>query len=445
MIILTGSIPRNYTQAKNTKRKLGLTPGSSNKGTGDPLLTVLELQKSTFQGFIREVVCNDLPTITLFTDWQMEDLIKFCCHKKPGMISELGVDVTFQLGPFYVVVTTYKNTLFTVKGATHSPCCIGPIFICMTKEESTYLSFIHCLLREVPGLCQYLHVTGTDNEAALRNAIAAGMSNAHPLLCYLHSQRNVKAKLQQLGISQSLNSKICHDIYAKNSGLLWADSKEEFDKRVTVLLQEWEALEASERTGPPKFADYFRKFKLDDMRERMAKFVMKDLGLESEPYHQNVPESLNHMLKQWNNFVPQDLDKFIASMYDFTESFKIESELTWFGVSDKWEVKQEYRKYMPQTPHAAMSSDERKSEIKKASKICPDPVLYKECHSFKFPSKVSSTTFQRCQTQTNNNVEFEDLAPLAKFFSEEELRGITEKARVALKNKSCREGERYHS
>ena len=60
---------------------------------------------------------------------------------------------------------------------------MGPIMICMTKEEGTYLLFIRCLLREVPGLSQYLHATGTDNELALRNATAAGMQNATALLC----------------------------------------------------------------------------------------------------------------------------------------------------------------------------------------------------------------------------------------------------------------------
>lgn len=68
----TSSLPRNYTQAKNIKQTLSLTPGSSTKGTNDPLLAVLELQKSTFPGFIREVVCNDLPTIMLYTNSQLD-------------------------------------------------------------------------------------------------------------------------------------------------------------------------------------------------------------------------------------------------------------------------------------------------------------------------------------------------------------------------------------
>ena len=67
---------------------------------------------------------------------------------------------------------------------------------------------------------------------------------------------------------------------------------------------------------------------------------MRDLGLGNEPYHQNVPESLNRMIKEWTNFVPQDLDKFVLSMYSFVESFDTETELAWFGISNKWEVRE---------------------------------------------------------------------------------------------------------
>ena len=65
---------------------------------------------SILPGFIRDVVCNDLPTVILFTDQQIDNLVKFCCLKKQGFVSELGVDLTFQLGPFYLLVTCYKNT-----------------------------------------------------------------------------------------------------------------------------------------------------------------------------------------------------------------------------------------------------------------------------------------------------------------------------------------------
>lgn len=97
-------------------------------------MAVLELQKSTFPGFIRVPP----PTIMLFTDQQIDVMVRFCCHDRVNFVSELGIDVTFQLGPFYLVVKPYKNALLRVKGTNHSPCFRCPVIICMTKEESIY-------------------------------------------------------------------------------------------------------------------------------------------------------------------------------------------------------------------------------------------------------------------------------------------------------------------
>ena len=77
-------------------------------------MAVLELQKSTFAGFIREVVCNDHPTIMLFTDQQVDDMVRFCCHDRASFVSELGVDVTFQLGPFYLVIQYSESRALTI-------------------------------------------------------------------------------------------------------------------------------------------------------------------------------------------------------------------------------------------------------------------------------------------------------------------------------------------
>ena len=111
----TGTLPRNVNQVKYIKKKQQ-EPGPANK---DPLASVMELQKTTyctFRGFLREIVCNDLPTVMLFTDRQLNNIVKCCCHRRPNQVSELGVDLTFQLGPFYLLVTSYKNTVLKVKG-----------------------------------------------------------------------------------------------------------------------------------------------------------------------------------------------------------------------------------------------------------------------------------------------------------------------------------------
>lgn len=168
------------------------------------------------------------------------------------MVSELGADITFQLGPFYLLITTYKNTLFKVKGRNHSPSFLGPVMICMTKEEHNYLSFMHSLLHEVPGFSQYLHAYATHNEAALVNSLAAAFHNSKGLLCYIHIKKNISLKLQKLGLSGSLREEICWDIFSKPKGLHWEESSQ-FLERASTLMTKWDDWEEKALWKPTIF------------------------------------------------------------------------------------------------------------------------------------------------------------------------------------------------
>ena len=121
-------------------------------------------------------------------------------------------------------------------------------------------------------------------------------------------------------------------------------------------MDDWHRLESSEQKEP-EFVEYFRKFKLEDLRDRMAKYVVYQLGLGEEPYLQNIPEAVNAMLKEWNNFVPQELDRFVVSLYDFVESNKMETELAWFGLSDRWKGSDEFKQHIPSQQYGEMTRD----------------------------------------------------------------------------------------
>ena len=117
---------------------------------------------------------NESPKVILFSDEQVEDIVNFCCNKVDGHTSMLYVDVTFKLGPFFVLVTTYRNTtLFTKR--SNPPTCpvmLGPVMLCMLKDKSTYLTLFQKLSAQVPGLQVSLKGYCTDSEEALRQALA---------------------------------------------------------------------------------------------------------------------------------------------------------------------------------------------------------------------------------------------------------------------------------
>ena len=180
-----------------------------------------------------------------------------------------------------------------------------------------------------------------------------------------------------------MTSRICGDLFKPGTGLVWSDSEQDYNDRVVILMNEWDTLEMSEKQGLPKFSKYFKAYKMKDIRDKMTKFTVNQLGLGTRPYTQNIPESVNDMLKDWNNFVPQDMDKLIISLYDFAESFNYEEELAWFGISDKWEIREEFKKALKVKQCEVLCLEERKSVLKRGErreergeKLCPDPQAY---------------------------------------------------------------------
>ena len=95
----------------------------------------------------------------------------------------------------------------------------------------------------------------------------------------------------------------------------------------------------------------------------MAVFVLKDLGLGNKPYEQNIPESVNDMMKDWMKYIPQEMDRLIVNLYDFVQSFDQEEEMAWFQLSDKWEVCHQFQQHLPRKSHAEMTDPRRAKDL----------------------------------------------------------------------------------
>lgn len=164
----------------------------------------------------------------------------------------LYVDVTFKLGPFFVLVTTYRNTtLFTKR--SNPPTCpvmLGPVMLCMLKDKSTYLTLFQKLSAQVPGLQVSLKGYCTDSEEALRQALAQVFPSSVSLLCKVHAQRNIEDKSRKLRLLQSFTNDIINDIFG-SGGLVFASSYEEYNSTLDVLTKKWDEQEFSESPDEP--------------------------------------------------------------------------------------------------------------------------------------------------------------------------------------------------
>ena len=106
------ALPRNRRQIYNSKYT---TSSGARLGKSDPLFELVQQCKADLmpggRRFIRCVNFDTSPSCVLATDGQLQNIARFCTNS--GASCVIGIDPAFNLGKFYVTVTTF----------TYSPCC----------------------------------------------------------------------------------------------------------------------------------------------------------------------------------------------------------------------------------------------------------------------------------------------------------------------------------
>ena len=283
-----GSFPRSRQQVKDMRRS------TKKQHDYDPLLSVILTCKETEQttnAFVRLVNAAPYPMILLAYDYTLHDIERFCTQ--PDNFSVFGVDPTFSLGNFDVTITTYRHLMLRhqTEVMKKSPVMIGPIFVHMRKDFSTYHFFTSALVSLYPAIA-HLHAYGTDGETALAKALATTFPKAKHLRCFLHFKGNVEHKLRELGIPLNISKEIISDIMGRASylqyGLVDAKNSEELEMMLEGVKVRWNELEKP-YNSLPKFYDWLVKHCLSVITECMIQDVCQNAGLGSppEPYYTN--------------------------------------------------------------------------------------------------------------------------------------------------------------
>ena len=89
-------------------------------------------------------------------------------------------------------------------------------------------------------------------------------------------------------------------------------------------MEEWDTLESEERRGPYNLLVIFGNSSWRTRESRWQKYIMQDLGLGDQPYHQNILEAVNCMIKEWTNFVPP-----------MTLQSRLRSKMSWLGLESQ--------------------------------------------------------------------------------------------------------------
>ena len=73
--------------------------------------------------------------------YQFIDLERFCANGKPTDNSILRIDLTFNLGDFYVTITMYGHKMLVKKHTKKHPVFIDPCLIHQERDTAAYQFF----------------------------------------------------------------------------------------------------------------------------------------------------------------------------------------------------------------------------------------------------------------------------------------------------------------
>ena len=134
-------LPRDRRQVYNARQHSSLS--TMKDGKVDPLFELIKTCKEDLlpggRKFIRHVSIDSSPSCVLATDSQLSNLHRF--YTVPGELCVLGIDPTFNLGKFYVTVTTYTYLHVENKISHTSPTFFGPMFVHTEKTYESYYYF----------------------------------------------------------------------------------------------------------------------------------------------------------------------------------------------------------------------------------------------------------------------------------------------------------------
>ncbi|XP_063436010.1 uncharacterized protein LOC134716921 [Mytilus trossulus] len=290
-------IPRNEQQIRNLKRKMK----DDDTDEINEILHEFDVQRDNF---IRKIDIRPDFIVVLASDQQLKDLNRFCTRHP---CSILGIDHTFHFGEFDVTVTTYRN----------------PMLQDITPEKE---------LRNMKAM-------GTDGEVALANASLMAFESATQLRCFNHIQRNIKNKLQEIGVSKENKKIVISDIFGsladtalRYAGLVDCLTNIEFDQKLETLQEKWDTLS-------PNFYMWFKRHYADNFKSHVIQSVRNVAGLSrSECYTTNDNESMNSALQKAKEscsriYTPLEVTNGLSSSPDSCGITDVQENI----IKDIWE------------------------------------------------------------------------------------------------------------
>lgn len=376
-----GELPRSEKQVTRIRSKEKSSGSTTNSHAVDELFVVMQRAHSQDPSsqFVRGIRTTPDPAIVVFTNNQLNDMIRFCTSAVEFCI--LTVDPTFSLGDFDVTPITYRHLLLeTDRGKTH-PVFLGPTLIHYRKTFATYLFFSSTLIGASPAL-QGIRAFGTDGEQALSQAFKHGFPYSHHLLCSIHMRRNVKEKCKEYFLSSDSTNLILNGIFGTKvgdtytEGLVDAMDDADFQNKLDFLIKSWQELPMSSTANLEGFVSWFKAHKSHAIQSCMIRSIREECGLGSPPlaFTTNASESINAVIKNKVDYKKTELPAFIDKLKELEREQQSELERAIIGRG-KYRFREQYKFLeISESKWFQMSSQQRKEHLLKLQSVSVKPL-----------------------------------------------------------------------
>ena len=396
-------LPRDRRQVYNARQFGGETESHGSSGRPDSFYDLVrQCKEDNLPGgrkFIRSINIDHSPSCVLALDSQLSDLRRFCTDRAGFCV--LGIDPTFNLGKFYVTITTYSYVHLINKVTNISPSFIGPIFVHTEKNYEAYYHFFATLVKLEPSLSKVCAI-GTDGEQAIAKAAACVFSDdlIH-LRCFIHMKDNIRRKLTEMLIPEYTRNQIIRDIFGSQhgtvytKGLLDATSESDFRHRLSLLKSKWDEIERSVHLHcDPCFYNWLVRNEVEVMKSSMIASVRQNAGLGCPPsqYNTNRNESMNRVVQQYCNAdgIHSTWAQLSDKLYSLVVSQQKEVEKAIYGMGE-YKFKENYGHLTVESAQwFKMTPEQRKAIISKAFK--ENCIAYESQYEQPSTSESFSTT-----------------------------------------------------
>ena len=219
---------------------------------------------------------------------------------------------------------------------------IGPLMLCMLKDECTYLNLFQKMSAHMLGSRVYLQGYTSDHKKSVTNALAHEFLTAVSYICAVHAKRNISEKWSKLALLKALSPEIIKDDFGKG-GLLYCDTRESCEFVRNKLTAKWNNLKGAEKKNP-LFIQYFETYKKNIFCDHMRLSLPNENGFGIQLVTANPTESVNAVIKRWTSFCPKDICTFLDDIRTMID----QSHILWdqdfkniFKISFHCKVKQE--------------------------------------------------------------------------------------------------------